>query len=273
MERDPSFVSNWDNVVSDGRNDLVFEDKNKEYGAYVIRKKYNSSLLIGILVSVFILTLAVVIPLINTLWDQTEDIAPQEEVVVISNLEDLMPKEKVLPLEAPPPPPPIMERIKFTIVEVTEEEVEEPPVTQEKLEDKKVGETTEKGDPDATDLPDIVESNDLIGAGEDNTIYTHVEQEAIYPGGGLRKIWEYVYNNYNQDLYEQFPDVTGEILVTFVVNKKGEISDVRISKGLNNRVLENEAIKVVKSLPGKWIPGKNNGKAVDSYYSVPIKFE
>jgi len=271
MEKSQPFVSNWDNVVSEGRNELVFEGKNKEYGAYDIRKKYNFSLLIGILVSVSILTIAVLIPLIDSLWDDTE-VAPKEEVVVVSNLEELLPKEKVLPMAPPPPPPPVMERIKFTIVEVTEEEVQDPPITQEKLEDKKVGETTEKGDPDATDLPDIVESNDLIG-GEDNTIYTHVEQQAVYPGG-LRGIFEYVTNNYNDALYEQITEGGGaEMEVTFVVNKQGQMSDVKISKGMKNKILEDEAIRVVKSLPGKWKPGKNNGIAVDSYYSIPFKFE
>ncbi len=269
MERDSALVSNWDNVTSDGRNELVFEGKNKEYGAYDIRKKYNFSLLIGIVSAALVLTIAVLIPLLNTLWNQEEETKQEEEVVVVSNLEELLPKDKVLPMTPPPPPPPVMEKIKFTIVEITEEEVKDPPVAQTQLDDKKIGEKTEKGDPDATDLPSVEASDDLLGGGEDNTHYTVVQKEAKYPGG-MGQLAQDIKDNFNRALVDQL-EVSDGLELSFIVTKTGEIGELQITKSSGSKLVDKETLRVLKLLP-RWTPAMNAGKPVIRTFVVPFAF-
>ncbi len=271
MERSQPFVSSWDNVVSDGRNELVFEDKNKEYGAYVIRKKYNSSLLIGILVSAFILTLAVAIPLINTLWNTEEEKPKEEYKEVVSNMADLLPKEKVLPLTLPPPPPPpVLEKLKFTIVEVTEEKVEEPIVTQTAANDKKLGEETVKGDPDATDLGDIEQSNDLIGSEVVVSYPVNVDKAAI-PGGGWDAFTNYIIDNFDKNLLT-VSEINNGIDVYVKISVTGELMEVTINRSCGNKTLDAEALRDIKSYKKKWTPAMINGRPSPSARLLPLVF-
>ena len=268
MERSQPFVSSWDNVVSEGRNELVFEDKNKEYGAYVIRKKYNFSLLIGILISVFILVMAVLIPLINTLWDSIE-IAPKEEYKVVELTLDALPKPKVLPMAKPIEQPPVLAKIKFTVPEPTEEEVKEPPVAQTQLDDKKIGDQTQKGDEDASDL-NVETSNDIIGNEVVEAYPVNVDKPAL-PAGGWDAFGNFIIDNFNKNLITA-DEINNGIDVYIKIGATGDLVDVTINRSCGNKALDNEALRVIKMYKKRWTPAMYNGKPWGSARIVPLVF-
>ena len=129
-----SIFSDWDNVVSDGRNDLVFENRHKDYGAFDIRKKYNNYVNRALIISCLSFVLLVSAPKIYA-WLSSQE-GPEKQVEVDMTQIDLdapPPLDETEPPPPPPPPPPVMETVKFTPPVVVDEEVieEAPIITQE----------------------------------------------------------------------------------------------------------------------------------------------
>ncbi len=89
--------------------------------------------------------------------------------------------------------------------------------------------------------------------------------------GGIKKLFKYLADNIKYPDEARRAGIEGKVHVQFVVNKKGEIKDVTILRGVN-KWLDEEAIRVVKSMPN-WKPGKQHGKAVSVYYMLPINFK
>jgi hypothetical protein len=110
-------------------------------------------------------------------------------------------------------------------------------------------------------VENIEESNNDITS-NDNQIYEATEQDAQFPGG---KPSDFVSTHFNPDAVA---DVEGKIIVRFVVELDGSISNVEVTRGLSPEA-NREAIRVVRSMP-RWKPGKNNGKAVRSRFNLPI---
>jgi TonB family protein len=102
-------------------------------------------------------------------------------------------------------------------------------------------------------------------------VYDYVEEPASFPGGSeALKIFISKNLRYPESMKEA--GVQGKVYLKFIVSETGEVSDIKIAKGISGcKECDNEAIRVVKSMP-KWIPGKNNGKAVKSYFILPVRF-
>lgn len=102
-------------------------------------------------------------------------------------------------------------------------------------------------------------------------VYTYVEEPASFPGGDeALKIFISKNLRYPESMKEA--GVQGKVYLKFIVSEAGEISDIKIARGIPDcKECDNEAIRMVKSMP-KWIPGKNNGKAVKSFYHLPVRF-
>ncbi|MCX6181118.1 MAG: TonB family protein [Bacteroidetes bacterium] len=266
MEQNQPLVPSWDNVVSEGRNELVFENKNKEYGAYVIRKKYNLSLLIGISISAFILTAAVLIPLLNTMFEEVVEKPKDDDVVITEITLEALPKPKVLPMNKPIEKPLIAAKIKFTIPEPTEEEVKEPPVAQTQLDDKKIGEKTVAGDDNVNDL-NVDQTDDIIGGGTVESYPIRVDKYAKVPEG----FGDFVMDNFNKNLIS-VEEINNGIEVLVKISASGELVDVTINISCGNKVLDAEAIRVIKSCKKKWTPAMYNGKITSSALRVPLVF-
>ncbi|WP_291127655.1 energy transducer TonB [Flavobacterium sp. UBA7682] len=247
--------------------DIVFEGRNKAYGAYELRKENPKTTLRSLAIGAVIFGLAVSAPLIISLIPEgTEDTSLDQKIVTIK----LPPKEKPPEnLPPPPPPPPKQDQVKFVkpVVAKTEEIVEEPPKVEE-IKDKKLGAETIKGDPDA---PLSVEP---VGTGpsvveEDNNIYNTagIEVKPDFPGG-LEKFFKFIAKNY------QVPEedgLKGKIFVTFVVEKDGSLTDIKVIRDIGYGTGK-EAIRVLKSCP-RWNPGEQNGKKVRVLYSLPISIQ
>ena len=248
-------------------DEIVFEHRNKEYGAYELRKRYNKHMNTAFIIAISVFVISVSIPAI---MDFLDSIVPAEaDTNVELTLVDAPPLDKDVPPPPPPPdpPPPVQETIKFTPPVVTEEPIDEkdipPPQDEIKVQ---VGTETKEGTGDI-ELPTEGDGKEEVEAPQQ--IFTIVEQMPEFPGGE-EKLFEYLGKNIKYPSMARENGITGTVYVTFVVEGNGEISDVKKLRGIGGGCDE-EAMRVVKAMPS-WKAGKQNGKSVRVQYNLPIKF-
>jgi|GEM_PF-1010215 len=103
-------------------------------------------------------------------------------------------------------------------------------------------------------------------------IFSYVEEPASFPGG-VEAMKTFIAKNLKYQESMKEANIQGKVFLKFIVSETGEISDVKILKGLPDcKECDMEAMRVVKAMP-KWIPGKNNGKSVKSFYNLPVPFK
>jgi protein TonB len=247
--------------------DMVFEGRNKAYGAYVLRKENPKMTLLALLIGATVFASLLAIPMID--WSSDEEVA--EEKVVMVDMANLPPPpvEEVKPLLPPPPPPPPapkVDEVKFVKPKVVEKEkVVEEIKTIEELKDKNVGSKDIKGRDDGRIVIDAPsgEGDKDVKIVEDNTVYSAVEVRPDFPGG-IQKFYDFVSKNYRAP--EE--DVKGKVYIQFVVEKDGTLTDIKVMRDLGYGTGA-EAIRVLKKSP-RWKPGVQNGRPVRVLYSLPI---
>ncbi len=258
--------------------DIVFEGRNKEYGAYELRRSYTKRLFIALasMVGLFLLLLIgyFVASNINT-TDDSKAIVVQE--VQLEEIKQQKEEEPPPPPPPAPPPPPKVEVAKFTPpVIVKDEEVkdDERPPEVEKLEETKIDVFNQEGvkdegivAPPMDDGKGVVEAPKRDDTDYDQT-FTKVEIESSYPGGP--GAWARYLNKtlrYPQEAQDQ--EIQGAVVVQFIVDKAGVVTDVEAISGPQE--LRDEAVRVIKR-SGKWTPAVQNGRQVKSYKKQPIVF-
>lgn len=252
--------------------DIIFEGRNKEYGAYELRKTYNRR--IGIAVSV--MAAVCLLLFLGTILANDKDKQENKIIVQDVQLEDIKKQEEKKPEPPPPPPPPKPEPPKVEITKFTppkivkDEEVKEPPPPQEKLEETKIGTINQEGKKDegfVAPPPEekgtgIVEAPKKVEEDYDK-VFTKVEKEAKFPGG--MEGWKrYLERNLNANVAADDGAPTGNytVKVQFIVDKTGGISNVQaieVPKACPS--CGPEAVKVIKRGP-KWEPAVQNGRNV-----------
>jgi len=259
--------------------DIIFEGKNKEYGAYDLRKTYNKRLVKAILGTTAVIVLLFIGYIVSNLNGNSNKKAMVVEDV---QLEDVKEEKKNEPPPPPPPKvePPKVEMAKFTppkIVKDNEVKEEEKPPEQEKLEDTKIGTVNQEGTKDEgiTAPPVSDAGKGVVEAPKDNEDYdktfTKVEIESEFPGGPAAWL-RYMNKNlrYPDDAVNN--EIQGTVVVQFIVDKEGNVSDVQAISGPENGGLREEAVRVIKK-SGKWTPAVQNGRQVKSYKKQPIVFK
>ncbi|WP_242923732.1 energy transducer TonB [Pontibacter liquoris] len=259
-------------------DDIVFDGRNKAYGAYLLRRIYNSHIIKAAIIATLLFFLFISIPLIRKMivGDEKEEVV--ERIVTEVDLAPPPPLEEQAPPpppppDLPPPPPPVRSTVKYTppVVKRDEEvrtEEEVPDV--EKLEEIDAGVKTVEGDKNAPpDLGDIDGTSDVVAEVVEEKPYTYVEQMPTFPGGETEML-KYLAKNIRYPAAAQRAGVEGLVVLSFVVGKTGEISEIQVIKNLGAGTDE-EAMRVVKSMP-KWTPGKQNGRAVPVRYTLPVRF-
>jgi len=259
-----NFVS-WNDPVNRDRADLVFENRNKEYGAYQIRRNYEKQVVIALLTAVSAIALAVIIPVIISYLSHV-NFGKKDKMVEEITLAEPPPIDKTAPPPPPViPPPPVQQTIKFTPPKVVkDEEVEEPPPTQEETKEVQVSTETHEGDKNAVELP----PENPVGDDE-GKIFTIVEEMPSFPGGE-EKMLEYVAKNIKYPPVARENGITGRVYVNFYIDKDGKVQNAKVVRGIGGGCDE-EALRVVRSMP-QWKPGKQNGRAVNVNYNLPINF-
>ena len=258
--------------------DLIFEGRNKAYGAYEMRssspKRHNLATLIVVVVALLAFTLP---KLVRNMMPEKYMDMEMTEVTTLSNLKEAEVKknEELKPLTQAPPPPPLKSSIKFTapVIKKDEEVSDEEEIkSQEELTESKVtisiadvkGNDEEHGQ----DIADFKEAIKPV-VEEDNKVWEIVEQKPQFPGGEAA-LMKYIRDNMQYPSIAQENGIQGRVVVRFVVSKDGSVRDVTVMRGVDPS-LDKEAIRVVKSLPN-FIPGKQNGHAVNVYYILPVSF-
>lgn len=250
--------------------DIVFEGRNKAYGAYDLRKTNNKTTVKALIFGAIVFALMVGAPLIMSLLpdSSSDDDSLNTKIVTMK-----LPPKKEQPkkdLPPPPPPPPKVDQVKFVkpVVAKADEVTEEPPKITE-IKDKKLGNETIKGDPDAQLTVEPVGNGPAAVVEEDNTVYNTagIEVKPDFPGG-MEKFYAFVGRNYQTPEEE---GLKGKVYVTFVVEKDGSLTDIKVIRDIGYGTGK-EAIRVLNKCP-RWTPGEQNGKKVRVLYSLPITIQ
>lgn len=261
-------------------DDIVFEGRNRAYGAYLLRQLYNKHITVAAIVATVLFLLFLSIPLIAKFIGGEEEEQVVERIVTEVDLAPPPPLDEATPPpppppppDLPPPPPPVRASVKYTppVVKRDEEVVEEEEVPDvEVLEEIDAGVKTVEGDKNAPiDLGEIDGTSDVVAEVVEEKPYTYVEQMPTFPGGETEML-KYLGKNIRYPAAAQRAGVEGLVVLSFVVGKTGEISDIQVVKNLGAGTDE-EAMRVVKTMP-KWTPGKQNGRAVPVRYTLPVRF-
>jgi periplasmic protein TonB len=264
------------NIFSNEWCDIVFENRNKDYGAFSLRRLSNNRHSIALIIAILFFLIGTTAPVI------IKKIVPErkERDVSVRTLSDInldKPKEKVDEmLKELPPPPPLKNVIKFTapVIKPDEEvaEEEEPKTQAEVVESKAaIGNIDfDKGTDDPTAaMPDEMPTEDQQIVGEEGQVFLMAEQMPEFPGGE-REMLNYLNSNIKYPQMARESGIQGTVFVKFVVEKNGSVSNVEILRGIGGGCDE-EALRVIKNMP-KWNPGKQNGLAVRVYFNIPMKF-
>lgn len=260
--------------------DLLFEGRNKSYGAYELRKTYNKRLWVALGSTALAFALiAGIVFLKSQLKPPADSEAVKINEVTIQQIEQEKPEEPPPPPPPPPPqqaPPPKIEMKAFTPPKIVkDEEVKEPPPAVEELKETKIGTISQEGIKDIG----IVTPPAAVDAGKglvqakpvekEPEVFTKVEVDASYPGNWV--------NFLTRNLDAQVPVDNGAspgnytVIVQFIVDVAGNVSDVKALTNVGYG-MEQEAIRVIKK-SGKWKPAIQNGREVKAFRKQPITFQ
>lgn len=264
-----NMINKWSQVESPGRNELVFADRFKEYGAYVIRRDYRKNQFYATIAALSIAVFASALPIINDLLFPEN--VERAVVLRVTNIDDVKaPEDEIKEPEKPKieEPEPQVATQQYVVPKInpdaTTDDVIIPPD-----EIKTTGKDTKEGG-DEFDAPDFNESSGGPTGGDD--IKTDVQFKAKYPGGD-EAFREFVAAEFQYPLRCQDENINGSVLLQFAVDEMGRVSRVKaIEETKRCPEFTTEAIRVLKKSP-KWIPGQNNGVFLKSWRTIPITLE
>lgn len=273
------------NINSTEWCDLVFEERNKKYGAYTLRQTSSRRYLAAFLIVFFMMIVVSLLPrLYGVVENLTQkDLGPMEQAMELSILpiEEQVPeeiiKEDITRQEIAPPPPPLKSSIQFIPpVIAKDEEVTGNDFlkTQEEIQSSTlqisiadVMGTDEQHGIDISELtkPKVVVEETI----EEDKPLEHAEQAPSFPGG-IEALNRFLSENVRYPIIAQESGIQGRVIIKFVVSITGDIMDIQVIRGVDSS-LDREAIRVVQSMP-RWIPGKQKGRAVSVYFTLPVEF-
>lgn len=264
-------------IFNGGWTDMVFEGRNKLYGAYQLRKENPRTTVIALLIGSALFVLLVASPKIYQMVDGLASKEKDDNVDKIIEVIDLPPPPKEEPLPPPPPvveqqqaPKSIVEEVKLKPLEAAKkEEVPDDPPKQEQFKEADPSSRNAEASPTG-DINIGKPSGDLDKGVEapDNTVYNSagLQVQPEFPGG-MTAFYNYVNKNFRIPEIDQ--NMTAKIYVSFVVEKDGSLTAIKVLRDPGYG-LGKEAERVLKSLKIKWSPGIQNGKPVRASFNLPI---
>ncbi len=259
--------------------DILFDGRNKQYGAYDLRKTYSKRITFALVGTMVICLLLVVGSIIANSTKKSK----AEIFIAEVNLENVKEEKKPEPPPPPPPPkqePPKVEMAKFTPPKIVKDEEVKPDEEikeVEKLEDTKIGTINQEGaKDDGIVAPPVEKGSGVVEAPKQeedyDKVFTVVQIAAEFPGG-LPAWTKYLERNLNRDLPVENGAPPGKytVVVSFIVSKTGDISDVTAENdpGYGTKA---EAIRVITKGP-KWKPAVQNGRNVIYRHKQSITFQ
>ncbi|MCB0528929.1 MAG: TonB family protein [Lewinellaceae bacterium] len=258
--------------------DIVFQHRNRAYGAYQLQRAYPRYLIRAFLISQVLILLALLAP---KLLKAVNALAPPPEIVYApSDGPLLIEKEPAIP--PPPrvetPPPPTRSTVKFVPPVVEKDEdvaAEKPPAVEDLAQQKEdIGTETKAGNDDA---PPAIESHpselDIVEVPVQETEKTYgmidISKLPAFPGGE-RELLVYLAKNIQYPPPARENNIQGVVVLSFVVSKNGSVQEVQIVKDIGGGCGK-EAVRVVQTMP-KWNPGEANGHPVKVRFTLPVRF-
>ena len=268
-------------LIDNNWTDLVFEGKNQNYGAYQLRKNTGSrnvkAMLIMLAIGIAIAAFVAIKGVVENAMKQDVAIEADVELAKLAEKKEAKVEKKEEPKIEKVEVEKVKSSVKFVppvIKKDDEVKPEEELKSQEELNktNTAIGAFDVKGNDEAAG--EVLKAKEVIAQPEppkeeETKVFDVVEQMPSFPGG-QSALLQYLSSNIKYPVVAEENGVQGRVIVTFVVEKDGSITDVRVVKSVDPS-LDKEAQRVVKSMP-KWIPGKQNGSAVRVKYTVPVTF-
>ena len=269
-------------LISNEWTDLVFEGRNQAYGAYKLRKgtaKRNVWALIIVGLAAALLYLGLQLQKMAEANKKVENTQAVELAKLNTEKKEAkVEKKEIIKQEPEKVVEQVKSSVKFTapIIKKDSEVKEEDEIKLDEVQksDKAVGAFTVEGNDEVGGA--VLKAKEDIAAPEppkhvveETKIFTVVEQMPMYPGGDAA-LMGYLRDNIKYPTVAAENGVQGRVVVGFVVERDGSITDVNILRGVDPS-LDREAMRVVKNMP-RWTPGKQNGSAVRVKYQVPVSF-
>lgn len=259
--------------------DIIFDGKNKAYGAYELRKTYNARLRRALIFTGALLLLIFLGSVFANIIDKGKDKNTLD--VVDTQMAEVKKDEPPPPPPPPPPPtpppPPEVNQVKFVPPKIVKDEEVKPDEKIEEIkEDQVISTKTVESDNKVAIVQAPVEDKgtqvvELPKEDDENKVFNKVEVEASFPGGDAA--WtRYLKNNLdaNVPIDNEAPAGTYQVIVRFIVSKDGSISEV-VPETKYGYGMEAEAVKIIKKGPA-WKPALQNGRNVNAYRRQPITF-
>ena len=270
--------------------DLVFEGKNKDFGAYVIRtespKRHNKAVLWTLIGAIIFGLLAFGYVKANQYLEERKlaDQAGQEGVFIdiTPDAEEPEPEQEILEQEKPEVVEDALSTVRVTELQIVDDEKVRPEdeiLSQDEKEatDKAFGQTNvDNGQDDRMNFQTAVNEVVVEKPVEEpkevkaEQVFITVEQMPQFPGGDA-ELMRYLQSHMNYPPMAAENNVQGRVVVQFVVDKTGRVGEVKVVRSVD-RDLDKEAVRVCKSLP-KFTPGRQNGQAVSVWYTLPVTFK
>ncbi len=269
--------------------DLIFEGKNKDFGAYQLRKqsdgRHNRAMIIVIIGLVLCLIGGYFWGMYNDYRREQKELELQaqleQQLAAMEEQVEEQPEEEIQqaveePVQEEALPEEILNTIKDTEIAIAEDnEVTEDITSKDEVQESTAAAGASTFDQGTDDLNVVCEHKEEIIVEEKKEpvkeeVFTAVEQMPQFPGGDA-ELLKYIATHIKYPTMAAENNIQGRVVVKFVVKKDGQVGDVVVLRG-RDPDLDKEAQRVVKTLP-KFIPGKMNGQAVAVWYTLPINFK
>ena len=271
-------------LIDNQWSDLMFENRNKEYGAYVLRRQTGRRNVSAIIAVLILFACVMVYMVAKNAYDEYQKAHQvHDQVTELSALKQekkeakVERKEIVKQQEVEKVVEKVKSSVKFTapVIKKDDEVKEEDELkTQDEIMDSKVavGFANVLGNDENGEVlkaKEVIATEPVKPKEEENKVFDVVEQMPSYPGGN-GALMQYLSKNIKYPVVAEENGIQGRVICTFVVERDGSVTDVRVAKSVDPS-LDKEAVRVVSSMP-KWIPGKQNGSAVRVKYTLPVTF-
>lgn len=269
--------------------DLIFEGKNKAFGAYTLRqqsdRRHNRAMIIVIIGLVLVLIGGYFWGMYNDYRREQKELELQaqleQQLAAMEELPEEQPEEEIQqaveePVQEEALPEEILNTIKDTEIAIAEDnEVTEDITSKDEVQESTAAAGATTFDQGTDDLNVVREHKEEIIVEEKKEpvkeeVFTAVQQMPQFPGGDA-ELYKWISSHIKYPTMAAENNIQGRVTVRFVVKEDGSIGRVEVLRG-KDPDLDKEAQRVVKTLP-KFIPGKMNGRAVQVWYTLPINFK
>ncbi len=256
------FSFDWSNATSPERRDLIFENRNKEYGGFVIRRDYERHVIFAMMFTFLGTVLLISTPHILSYFSDVEIKKPKKitDGIILETFPPMVIPVPVIPKAAPPPSLP--KTTKFTTPILTANVPNDDMPLADLSKNDNIGTSTRSGEQNI-DLP-----AEPVTIPKADSVFISVEEMPGFPGGE-EKLIKYL-SGINYPSFARENGISGKVYISFIIDKEGKIKNAKLLHGIGGGCDE-EALRVVFSMPD-WKPGRQNGQAVSVQYNLPINF-